>query len=84
MVEWRVQPLKLWARLLCDYTRVDDPSRETMEMLEVDEVTKWVTGLVTPTIVVAIKNTMEAFSATYRPNLVSLLLPPYLVFVRGP
>jgi hypothetical protein len=57
MVEWRVQLLKLWARLLCDYA-----------MLEASEVTKRVTGLVTPATVVAVENAMEAFSANYRPN----------------
>jgi hypothetical protein len=84
MVEWRVQPLKLRACLLCDYAGVGDPSRETMEMLEAGEVTKWVTRLVTPATIVAVKNTVEVFSATYWPNLVGLLFPPYLLFVWGP
>jgi hypothetical protein len=55
-----------------------------MEMLEASEVTKWVTGLVTPATIVAVENTVEVFSATYRPNLVGLLFPPYLLFVWGP
>ena len=53
-------------------------------MLEANEVMKQVTGLVTPATVVAVENAVEAFSATYRPNLVSLLLLPYLLFARGP
>jgi hypothetical protein len=84
IVEWWVQPLKLWARSLCDYVGVIDLSWETREMLEAGEVTKRVAGLVTPTTVVAVKNVMEAFFATYRPNLVSLLFLLYLLFVWGP
>jgi hypothetical protein len=53
-------------------------------MLEAGEVTKWVAGLVTPAAVVAVENVMEAFFATYRPNLVSLLFLLYLLFVWGP
>ena len=79
-----VQPPKLWARLLCDYAAIEDPSRETREMLEAGEVTKWVTGLVTPAAVVAVENIVVAFSATYRPNLVNPLFPPYLLFIRSP
>ena len=59
--------------MLCNYARVGDPSRETMDMLEVGEVMKWVAGLVTPATVVTVENVMEAFSATYWSNLVSLL-----------
>jgi hypothetical protein len=46
MVEWHVQPLKLRARLLCDFTGVEDSSQESMETLEASEVTKWVARLV--------------------------------------
>jgi hypothetical protein len=67
-VEQQVQPLKLRALLLCNYTEVNDPSRETMEMLEAGEVTKWVTRLVSLAIIVVVGNTMEAFSAIYRLN----------------
>ena len=42
MVEWRVQQLKQRATLLCDYSEVEDLTRETKEMLEVSEVGKWV------------------------------------------
>jgi hypothetical protein len=84
MVEWWVQPLKLRARSLCDYAGVRYLSWETREMLEAGEVTKWVAGLVTPAAVVAVENVMEAFFATYRPNLVSLLFLLYLLFVWGP
>lgn len=72
MVERRVQPLKLWARLWCDYA-----------VLEASEVTKWVARLVTPTTVVAVENAVEAFSANYQPNLVSLPFLPYLPFFQG-
>ena len=84
MLEWRVQPLKLWAHLLCDYAGVWDPSQETMEMPEAGKVMKRVTALVSPATVVAVKKAMEVFSSTYRPNLVSPVFPPYLHFVRGP
>jgi hypothetical protein len=50
-------------------------------MLEASEVIKQVTGLVSPATVVVVGNTVEAFSAIYRPNLVSLLFYPYLLFV---
>ena len=84
MVERRVQPPKLRAPLLCDYAGVWDPSQETMEMPEAGKVMKRVTALVSPATVVAVKKAMEVFSSTYRPNLVSLLLLPYLLFARGP
>jgi hypothetical protein len=63
--------------------KVRDLTLETGEVLEADEVTKWVAGLVTPATIVAVENTVEAFSATYWPNLVSLLFLPYLPFFRG-
>lgn len=72
MVKRRVHSLKQRAHLLCDYARIEDPSQETMEMLEAGEVTKRVTGLVTPATIVMVKNTVEAISVTYRPYLVSL------------
>ena len=52
MVERRVQPLKLWERLLCDYARVGDPTQETREGPKAGEVTKRVAWLVIPAIVV--------------------------------
>ena len=73
-----VQPPKLWARLLCDYAGVRDPTREAREVLEASEVMKWVTRLVTPATVVVVENAVVVFSATYRPNLVSLLFLLYL------
>ena len=84
MVELWVQPLKRRARLLCNYVRIEDLSRETMEMLKAGEVMKRVIGLVTPATVVVDGNAVEAFSATYWPNLVSPLFSPYLPFVRSP
>ena len=40
MVERQVQPLKQQAALLFDYYRIEDPTRETMEMLEVSKIMK--------------------------------------------
>lgn len=84
MVERLVQLLKLWARLLCDYVGVRDLSWETMEMLEASEVMKQVNRLVTPTTIVMVENVMEAFSATYQPNLVNLSFPFISSFHSGP
>jgi hypothetical protein len=52
-------------------------------VLEASEVTKWVARLVTLATIVAVENTVEAFLATYHPNLVSLLFLPYLPFFWG-
>ena len=65
MVERQVQPLKQWATLLCDYSRGKDPTRETMDMLEVSEVTKRVEGLVSFGTVVMTKCAVEAFSVNF-------------------
>jgi hypothetical protein len=73
MVERWVQPLKRWVTLLCDYSIVKDLARETMEMLEVSEVMKQVRGLVSSRTVVTAECAVEAFSANFRPNLVSRL-----------
>ena len=70
MVDHRVQPLKRRVILLYDYSGVDDPTRETMEMLEVSKVMKQVRGFVTYGTVVAVECAVEAFSVTCRPNLV--------------
>jgi len=75
MVERQVQPLKLRSTLLCDYTGVKEPTRETMEMLMASKVKKWVTGLNSSGVVVAAGDTVEAFLANFRPNLVSCLDP---------
>jgi hypothetical protein len=67
---WRsVQPLKWQARLLCDYVRVEDPTREVVEELESDAVVEWVARLVG--IGVATENVIVAFSVSHRPNLMS-------------
>lgn len=71
MVERRIQTLKQWAHLLCDYTRVNDPTRESTKVLAADVVIKRVTRLVTSGTVIAARNTMEAFSTSFQPNLVS-------------
>lgn len=83
MVEWQVEPLKQRAHLLCDYARIKNFSHEVMEMLEAGEVMKWITGLVTSVIVVVFRNTVEAFLANYRPDLVSPLFILCLPFTRG-
>ena len=44
-----------------------------MEMIEASQVMKRVAGLVTPATVVVDGNAVEAFSATYQPNLGSSL-----------
>ena len=59
--------------LLCDYFRVKDPTRETMEMLEVSKVMKQVGGLVSSRTVVIAGCAVEAFSAIFWPDLVSRL-----------
>lgn len=73
MIERRVQPLKRRGPLLCDYSGVEDPTRETMEMLDASKVMRWVGGLSSSRTVVAAECAVEAFSATHRPNLVSCL-----------
>ena len=84
MVERHVQPLKLRARLLCDFTRVRDTSWESMETLEADEVTKQVAKLVTPATVVVVENTVEAFSTTYLLDLVLPLLLSCFLLLWAP
>ena len=71
MIERRVQPVKQRVTLLHDYFGVEVPSRETTELLEATEVAKQVEGLVSSGIVAATECAMEAFSAIFRPNLVS-------------
>ena len=61
MVEQWVQPLKRRATLLCDYSRVEDLTHETIEMLEVSEVMKRVRGLVSSGTVVMAECVKEAF-----------------------
>jgi hypothetical protein len=73
MVEHRVQPLKRWASLLCNYYGAKDPTHETLEMLEVSEVTKRVEGLVSSGTIAMARCAVEAFLANFRPNLVSRL-----------
>jgi hypothetical protein len=82
MVEQWVQPLKLRACLVCDFTEVGDLSQESMEVLDTSKVMKRVAMLVTPATVVIVENVADAFSATYRPNLVSPPLPPYLLLIQ--
>ena len=55
-----------------------------MGTLEADEVMKRVAGLVTPATVVVVWNAVEAFSANYRPNLVSPLFLFMSSFCSGP
>lgn len=83
MVEWQVQPQKLRSPLLCDYAGVRDLTRETGDVLEASKVTKRIAGLVTPATIVTTENAMEAFSTTYRLDLVRLLFLLYLPFLHG-
>jgi len=71
MVKQWVQPLKKWAHLLCDYTEVKDPTCDSTEVLEANAVTKQVVGLVISGTIIEAKNTVEAFSVSFWPNLVS-------------
>ena len=52
-----------------------------MEMIEASQVMKRVAGFLTSVTVVAAENIVEAFSAIYRPDLVSPLLFPCLPFI---
>jgi hypothetical protein len=70
--------------LLCDFSGVEDLSQESSEMLEASEVTKHVAKLVTPATVIVVENSMEVFSAIYRPNLVSPLLLSCFLLVQAP
>jgi hypothetical protein len=73
MVEHQVQTLKRRVSLLCNYSRVEDLTHETVEMLEVSKVTKWVEGLVSSGTVATARCAVEAFLVNFRPNLVSHL-----------
>jgi hypothetical protein len=64
-----------WAHLLCDYSRVEDPSYERADVLEASAVTKQVIGLVSSRTVIAAGDAAEAFSSSFLPNLVSHLDP---------
>ena len=57
--------MKRQATLLCDYSRVEDPTRETMETLDASEVVRWVKGLASSRNVVAAKCAVDAFSVTH-------------------
>ena len=74
MVKRWVHPLKKRAHLLCDYTRVKDLIHEVIEELKADVVVEWVARLVSSKTIIAAENAIEAFSASYRPNLVSHLV----------
>ena len=50
---------------MCDYSRVEDPTRETMETLDASEVVRWVKGLASSRNVVAAKCAVDAFSVTH-------------------
>ena len=57
--------------MLCDYTEVEDPTCDSTEVLEANAVTKQVVGLVISGTIIEAKNTVEAFSVSFWPNLVS-------------
>ena len=67
--------LKWWVTLLCDYSGVEDPTRETREMFDTSKVVRLVEGLASSRTIVTTKCAVEAFSVTHRPNLVSHLDP---------
>jgi hypothetical protein len=71
MIKWRVLSLKCRATLLCDYLRVEDPTRESSEALNATKVTKRVGGFVSSRTVVTAECVVEAFLVTHQPNLVS-------------
>jgi len=71
MVEQRVQPLKQWVHLLCDYTRVDDLTCEAMEELEHDVVIECMARMVSAGVIVVSKSAVVVFSVSHRPDLVS-------------
>jgi hypothetical protein len=58
---------------LFDYSRIEDLTHETKEMLEVSEVMKWVGGLVSSRTVVTAECAVEVFSVNFQHNLVSRL-----------
>lgn len=61
------------ATLLYDYPNVEDPTCETMEMLKVSEVMKWVMGLVFSGTIVMAGCAVDVFSVNFRPNLLGCL-----------
>lgn len=75
MVEWRVQPLKRRACLLCDYTRVEDLIHEVVEELKDDVVIEWMAWLVGTRIIVTTKSAVMAFSVSRCLDLVSRPFP---------
>lgn len=71
--------MKQGAALLCDYSRVEDPTHEATKMLEASEVTKRIGEVVSSRTIVTAEGAVEAFSANFQPNLVSHLDPfPFL------
>ena len=58
---------------MCDYSEVEDPTHETVEMFEAAKVARWVRGLVSSGTIVMAKRMVEVFSANFWPNLVSHL-----------
>jgi hypothetical protein len=71
MIERWVLPLKHRATLLCDYPGAKDPTHESSEALDITEVEKQVGAFIPSAVMVAAECIVEAFSLTYRPNLVS-------------
>lgn len=57
--------------MLCDYVRVKDPTYEAMEELEEDAIVGRLARLISAGVVVSTKCTVEAFSVSHRPDLVS-------------
>ena len=80
MTEWRVQPLKQRAHLLCDYTWAEDLTHEVAKDLKADVAEEQVVGLVGARTIVVTRSTVEAFLVSYHPDLVSSLFPVFISF----
>ena len=74
LFERHVQPLKARAHPLYNYSGVKDPTQERTEELSVDVVRRRVVDLVVFGTTIRIEGAPNAFSASFRPSLVSFFL----------
>ena len=58
---------------MCDYSGVEDLTRETREMLNASKAARRIGGWASSRTVVTAECAVEAFSMTHRPNLLSPL-----------
>lgn len=63
--------MKQWVHLLCDYTKVDNLTREATEELEDDVVIEHMAKMVGVGDVVMTKSAIMEFSVSHHPDLVS-------------